>query len=44
MFFVDVEGAETEEQVAAALSALRENAESVRILGSYPVGGLAPLD
>ena len=44
MFFVDVAGAETEEQVAAAISALRESAESVRILGSYPVGGLAPLD
>lgn len=36
MFFCDLEGAETDEPVAAAIEALRTKAESVRILGSYP--------
>jgi prephenate dehydratase len=36
MFFCDVEGAETDEPVSAAIEALRSKAESVRILGSYP--------
>jgi prephenate dehydratase len=39
MFFVDLEGSTTDEPVAAAVDALRGKAESVRILGSYPVGG-----
>jgi prephenate dehydratase len=38
MFFVDLEGALADDPVAAALEALRAKAESVRILGSYPMG------
>jgi prephenate dehydratase len=37
MFFCDLEGAEGDERVAEAIAALRTKAESVRILGSYPV-------
>jgi prephenate dehydratase len=38
MFFCDLEGALEDEPVAAALEALRIKADSVRILGSYPIG------
>jgi prephenate dehydratase len=38
MFFCDLEGALDDEAVAEAVTALRGKAESVRILGSYPVG------
>jgi len=38
MFFCDLEGAEGDEPVAAAIAQLHSKAESVRILGSYPVG------
>ncbi len=38
MFFCDLEGAEGDEVVAEAIAALRAKAESVRILGSYPLG------
>jgi prephenate dehydratase len=38
MFFCDLEGALEDEPVAAALAALRTKAESVRIIGSYPIG------
>ena len=38
MFFCDLEGALVDEPVAEAIEALRSKAESVRILGSYPVG------
>lgn len=38
MFFCDLEGAVDEPPVAEALEALRAKAESVRILGSYPIG------
>jgi prephenate dehydratase len=38
MFFCDLEGAEDDELVAEAIAELRSKAESVRILGSYPVG------
>ncbi|HXF00700.1 MAG TPA: prephenate dehydratase [Solirubrobacterales bacterium] len=38
MFFVDLDGAEDDPAVAEAIEALRHKAESVRILGSYPVG------
>jgi prephenate dehydratase len=38
MFFCDLEGAVDELPVAEALDALRAKAESVRILGSYPIG------
>lgn len=37
MFFCDLEGAEGNQAVAEAISALREKADSVRVLGSYPV-------
>jgi prephenate dehydratase len=37
MFFIDVEGSESDPAVAEAIEALRGKAESVRILGSYPV-------
>jgi prephenate dehydratase len=40
MFFVDLEGRDDEPLVAAAIAGLRTKAESVRILGSYPVGSL----
>jgi prephenate dehydratase len=36
-FFLDVDGKLDDEPVAAALEALRGKAESVRILGSYPL-------
>ena len=38
MFFCDVEGRDTEPLVAAAIESLKAKAESVRILGSYPIG------
>lgn len=38
MFFCDLEGAVDDPPVAEALKALRAKAESVRILGSYPIG------
>jgi prephenate dehydratase len=38
MFFCDLEGAAGDPPVAEALEALRAKAESVRILGSYPIG------
>jgi prephenate dehydratase len=38
MFFCDLEGGLSEEPVSAAVEALRTKAESVRVLGSYPVG------
>jgi prephenate dehydratase len=37
MFFCDLEGAASERAVGEAVAALRTKAESVRILGSYPV-------
>ncbi len=39
MFFIDLDGADNEPEVADAIEALRRKAESVRILGSYPVAG-----
>ncbi len=39
MFFCDLEGAAIDSDVAEAIAALRTKAESVRLLGSYPVGG-----
>lgn len=38
MFFCDLEGAVDDPPIADALASLRAKAESVRILGSYPVG------
>jgi prephenate dehydratase len=37
MFFCDLDGASEQDEVAAAIEDLRGKAESVRILGSYPV-------
>ena len=37
MFFCDLEGALAEAAVADAIDALRGKAESVRVLGSYPL-------
>jgi prephenate dehydratase len=37
MFFCDLEGAESDAVVAEAIASLRTKAESVRILGSYPL-------
>jgi prephenate dehydratase len=42
MFFCDLEGAEADSAVAEAIAALRRKAESVRVLGSYPVAGQPP--
>jgi prephenate dehydratase len=36
MFFVDLEGRESDESVAVALDGLRASTETVRVLGSYP--------
>jgi prephenate dehydratase len=38
LVFCDLEGGIEEEAVAGAIEALRSKAESVRVLGSYPVG------
>ena len=42
MFFIDLEGADSEPAVAEAILALRAKAENVRLLGSYPLdnGGI----
>lgn len=37
MFFIDLDGADTDGQVADAIEALRDKAENVRVLGSYPI-------
>lgn len=37
MFFCDIEGAADAEDVSGALEGLRGKAESVRLLGSYPL-------
>jgi prephenate dehydratase len=37
MFFVDIDGPDSEPAVADAIEALRGKAENVRVLGSYPV-------
>ncbi len=42
MFFVDLEGSTRDEVVTEAIDALRGKAESVRILGSYPVQSPSP--
>ena len=39
MFFIDLEGADTDAPVAEAIGALRNQAENVRVLGSYPIAG-----
>jgi prephenate dehydratase len=42
MFFIDMEGADTDPPVAEAIGALRNKAENVRVLGSYPIAGALP--
>ncbi len=42
MFFIDMEGADSDPPVAEAIGALRNKAENVRVLGSYPVAGPLP--
>ena len=42
MFFIDLEGADSDPPVAEAVGALRNKAENVRVLGSYPVTGPLP--
>jgi prephenate dehydratase len=37
MFFIDLDGADTDAVVAEAIGALRGKAENVRVLGSYPI-------
>jgi prephenate dehydratase len=37
MFFVDLEGRDTEQHVADALAALNSHVETLRVLGSFPV-------
>ncbi len=39
MFFLDLDGAAEDPPVADAITALREKAESVRIMGTYPIEG-----
>jgi prephenate dehydratase len=43
MFFIDFDGSTEDDVVAEGIEALRSKAESVRILGSYQVGGPPPL-
>jgi prephenate dehydratase len=38
MFFLDLEGRDTEPHVSDALAGLREHVEKLRVLGSYPTG------
>jgi prephenate dehydratase len=37
-FFVDLDGAMTDEQVTGAVEGLRAHCDVVRVLGSYPAG------
>jgi prephenate dehydratase len=41
MFFCDLEGSQRDEPVADAIEALRGHAETVRVLGSYPINPAA---
>lgn len=38
LFFMDVEGHETDDNVAKALAEMRDKATFVKVLGSYPIG------
>jgi prephenate dehydratase len=42
MFFIDLEGGVADEAVSRAIDELRGHAESVRVLGSYPIGSSSP--
>jgi prephenate dehydratase len=39
MFFADLEGSGAEPRVEEALRALGERVRTLKVLGSYPVGG-----
>jgi prephenate dehydratase len=39
MFFLDLDGPDSDPTVSEAIEGLRGKAESVRVLGSYPIGG-----
>ncbi len=41
MFFCDLEGSQRDERVGEAIEALRGHAETVRVLGSYPISPAA---
>ena len=43
LFFIDLDGRADDPVVAGGIEALRERAETVRVLGSYPVGGPPPI-
>lgn len=43
LFFLDLDDAAGDATTSEAIEALREKAESVRVLGRYPVGGPPPL-
>ena len=43
LFFIDLDGDVNDETIAEGLDALRGQAETVRVLGSYQVGGSPPL-
>lgn len=43
LFFIDLDGRADEGLVAEGIGDLRDRAETVRILGSYPIGGPPPL-
>ena len=43
LFFIDLEGPGDGPAQAEAIAALRESAETVRLLGSYPLSGPAPI-
>ena len=43
LFFIDLDGSAADATVAAGIEALRGQAETVRVLGSYQVGGPPPL-
>jgi prephenate dehydratase len=43
LFFIDLDGAADWEPQASSIEAVRRKAETVRILGSYPVAGPAPV-
>ena len=38
LFFVDIEGHESDVNVVRALDAMRDKATFVKVLGSYPIG------
>jgi prephenate dehydratase len=39
MFFADLEGRETDDEVSGAIEAVRGQTERLRVLGSYPAAG-----